>query len=177
MAPNGRPTREPSVDGLAYSLARYVSRDPERARPLIEVAATLHEPSYVRGIIGGLASAAEQGRPIPWPEALRLARHVAEQRDSDLPAERQPQADRGWGEAKQNLLALLDTQAVEHFSDDEVAAAWDLIDVVLQHPDTDEPPDSQATVRRTARVWWTTSWLKVAARSRSWPRAPPFEWR
>lgn len=146
-----RPTNggwdDPTIDGLAYAVARYIGRDPARAQPLAAAAPSLDEPSYARGILGGLGIVARERGPVPWPDALALARHVAAARDADLPAERPQRADRGWREAKGECLDLIDRAAAsDDIPEPVLTEAWQVVDATLGNPDTTEPPRPYATV-------------------------------
>lgn len=145
-----RPTDDewesPSIDGLSYAIMRYVSRDVARAQPLIDAAASLDEPSYVRGILAGLVRAAQEGEAIPWPDALGVAQRVAAERDSDLPPERPQRADQSWRQAKGVALELIDAAAErDAIPDALLPAAWAVIDATFENPDTAEPPRRYAT--------------------------------
>lgn len=138
--PQGDGWDSPSIDGLSYAVAHSVSRDPVRARPLIEAAISLEELSYVRGVMSGLVDAAQKGEAVPWPEALRLASGISVASDAAFSGTRPQRADRTWRDAKRLALELVDVGA-QHDAVPEASLqdAWAVIDAVFENPDTAAP--------------------------------------
>jgi hypothetical protein len=73
-----RPAFPPSHEGLARSITRAVSVNPEQYVARAEQFVGLHS-SYVQAVFDGLTQAINQGQGFGWGPALKLASYVADQ--------------------------------------------------------------------------------------------------
>ena len=129
----------PSREGLADSLAKAVSADPDRYTAEAELFHDV-EPTYVRAVLQGLGDAVRQGRPIDWKPVLELARWVAEQPRRHPEPETGVDDDRdpGWGWSHRTLTDLVPNGLKEGLAEipfERRKEVWAVLERLTHDPD------------------------------------------
>lgn len=103
-APGG--FEDPTPEGLSRVLEEAIKTDP---RPYAEIATRFQalEPTYVRGLLGGLAAALKEERDFPWPAVLRLSAWVLAQPPEEQVENAGLDRDPGWSWTRKAIADLL----------------------------------------------------------------------
>jgi hypothetical protein len=98
----------PTPEGLGRTLESAVSQRPQEFGAATNLF-KLPEPTYVRAVIDGLASAAENAREIPWEPVLSFCEWVIQQSGSRDVRPAPWDADPDWAWAKSAVARLLES--------------------------------------------------------------------
>ena len=127
-----------SPDGLSRELTAAVLADPCRFGTEAEAFIGLREPTYVRGIIGGLAQAAKQGNPFAWDPVLNLCLRVVQQpREIEGRKEGSFDIDPHWGWARSEVARLLSAGLKQGKAEMPIelrALAWKVLEPITNDP-------------------------------------------
>jgi hypothetical protein len=97
---------DPTPEGLSRVLEEAVKAEP---RPYAEIATRFQalEPTYVRGLIGGLWAALKEERSFPWSEILDLCAWVLAQPYEAEESRGEVDRDPGWSWSRKAIADLL----------------------------------------------------------------------
>jgi len=98
----------PEPEGLARELANVAAKSPARISGDAEVFEKLNQPTYVRGIVQGLAAAAKAEEVISWEPVIHLCKWAVNQPRGDGPEGKGlEEFDTTWGQARKQIAWLL----------------------------------------------------------------------
>jgi hypothetical protein len=101
--------RLPEPEGLARELAAFSAAEYERVSEQAEAFEMLEQPTYVRGIVQGLANAVEAGHSIAWEPVLQFcAWAIRQQRGEEQEGNGLEQFDTTWGPARKQIAWLIE---------------------------------------------------------------------
>jgi hypothetical protein len=126
-----------SPEGLNRVLTEVVAEEPAayaaEALRFIDC-----DPTYVRGLLDGLAQAAKAGRQFEWEPPLQLAKWVIEQPHIERPARPDMERDIGWSWSRKAVAALL-SRGLEAgraaLPPESRADVWKLLSVLAEDSD------------------------------------------
>jgi hypothetical protein len=133
---------EPSVEGLARTVAAFVQRHPERigtlARGLRDV-----RPAFVQWTLEGLESALRDGKRFDWAPVIDLMSWIVDQ-PREIPGGRQDDysdLDPGWVWTRRRVISLLE-QGLGLEDDRGITAdhreqVWHVVSTIAADPDPD----------------------------------------
>lgn len=123
-------SEDPSPEGLGRVFEGAVEKDAEGFAEMAMAFADLH-PAYVRGLLGGLATAAKAGTRFPWGPALHLCEQVAARaRHADH------DASLNW--LRRTAVGLVFegiNEGEAEIPQEERTLVWSIIETLLEHPD------------------------------------------
>jgi len=132
----------PEPEGVARELAAFAAQDAERVSKEAMALEGLKQPTYVRGIVQGLADAVKEGRTISWESVLHFCRWVVAQERGDEPeGTGLEEFDQTWGPARKQIAWLL-RRGTEK-SDVEIpfdlrGDVWAILEELLHDPNPTE---------------------------------------
>jgi hypothetical protein len=131
----------PSREGLARSLSTVVGTDPRRFAEYAEDMTDL-DPTYIRAVIDGWATAAKEGRSFPWLPVLSFCLRTVERQPPSGATIEETRSSSEWQQVRRSITYLL----VPAFSaeDREIPFAlrddvWALLELLVK--DTDPTPE------------------------------------
>jgi AIG2 family protein len=135
--------RQPSPEALGRELTAAVSADAERFARKADHFVGL-KPTYVRSMLAGLRTAANEGAVFSWAEVLNLCEWVLEQ----AIAETEPDLleDQGWSPTRAEILRLISIGLENRRCDmpyEMRSQVWKLLEVLCN--DIDPTPESEAS--------------------------------
>lgn len=134
-------SEDPSPEGLGRIFERAVEKDAEGFAEIAMAFADLR-PDYVRGLLGGLATAAKAGTRFPWGPVLQLCEQVAARAghaDDD--------ASSNW--LRRTAVGLISEGLDEgdaEIPQEERALVWSIIATLLEDPDPSPGRDDHEPV-------------------------------
>lgn len=134
--PTGGP-EDPSPEGLGRILQEVVS---ERAAAFAEVAGDFADldATYVRALLAGLGTAAQNGTPFAWPPVLDLSEWVVQQPRSADDTVDDRMGDPHWGWARKELAGILSRsfgEGAAELPSDCRERVWSLLESLAEDPD------------------------------------------
>jgi hypothetical protein len=132
----------PEPEGLARKLVAFASQNAERVSAQSIALEVLQRPTYVRGIVQGLADAVKEGHAISWEPVLHFCKWAAEQERGEEPeGTGLEEFDRTWGPARKQIAWLLRRGTEEseagipfEFRED----VWSILRTLVEDPDPTE---------------------------------------
>jgi len=101
--------RAPEPEGLARELAELTAKEARRLSEKAEIFESLAQPTYVRGIVEGLANAVKAQQAISWKPVLHFCKWVVDQPRGEGPESSGLESyDKTWGPARKQIAWLLD---------------------------------------------------------------------
>ncbi len=125
----------PSIDGLGRSLAGAVAQSPG---PFAAAVDQLHmsEPTYVRSVLDGLKTAADESRCFDWAAVLGLCTWVLGQGDEGI-ARDDWSHDPDWSWARKSTVSLV-TSGLDSsdcpIPNDQASVVWDIVGLLAEDP-------------------------------------------
>jgi hypothetical protein len=134
--PPGGP-ESPTPEGLGRILSAAVAAEPgEFAADATEFIGS--EPTYVRGVLGGITEAAKAGTTLPWDRVIALCDWVvAQPRATTTPTDAWDQ-DPDWGRARKQVADLLTQGFGEgnaEIPEEHSAHVWAILEALAKDPD------------------------------------------
>ena len=130
--------REPEPEGLARELAKFAAENASTVAANAMTLENLVQPTWVRGIVQGLANAVKEGTAISWDPVLKFCKWaVGQERGEELEGSGLEQFDRTWGPARKEIARLLrhgTTKPSAEIPFSHKDQVWELLEILIQDP-------------------------------------------
>lgn len=131
--------RVPEPEGLARELSAYARQDAGRISAEALALTNLKRPTYVRGIVQGLANAVKEGKGISWQPVLNFCKWAVEQERGEGPeGNGLDEFDRTWGPARKQIAWLLlrgTERSIAEIPFELKDSAWGILRELIEDPD------------------------------------------